>query len=118
MGTPTDPPRNGIRQAVRDFIAGATWNSTSGQLESGGVAVKASLSQISSSGFGMTTEWLASVAADYGSAVTVIIPQTTYDIVKNGSFNSQTGQVTYSSVTYNFQHIMSGSVRSMIAVAV
>jgi hypothetical protein len=115
MGVPTDPPHLGLRQATRDFIASCTWNNTTGQLEYGGAVVKASLHQVSASGFGVTVEWLASVAADYGAAVTVVIPQATYDIVKNGTFNSQTGVVTHGGKNYIFEHKMSGSVRSMLA---
>jgi hypothetical protein len=117
MGTPTDPPRSGIRTATRDVIAACTWSN--GQLiNASNLVMKAALSKVSSSGYGVTVEWRANVASQYGSAVAVTIPQATYDIIKNGSHDATSGHVTYNNKTYTFQQLMDGTVPSMVAVGV
>lgn len=106
MSDPTDPPRPSLRQTVRDFIAeSCTWDEEEGRLEttSGGDPVVAWLNQTGTPTKKATVQWEAGKTADADSAVPATITKSTFDIIKNGSWDSQSGLVTYASKSYRFR---------------
>lgn len=102
MSDPSVPPRPSLRQSVRNYIAGCTWNQQLSQVESGGDPVFAWLNQTGTPGITATVQWEAGTSSDVGSAVPAAIPYESWNIIKNGSYDGQTGLVTYNNKSYRF----------------
>lgn len=61
------------------------------------------LNQTGTPGITATVQWEAATGTDVGIGVKALIPYDTWNIIKNGSFDSQTGLVTYQSTSYRFR---------------
>ena len=119
MADPTSPPRPSLRPSVKTYIAGCVWNSGAGRVETtGGTPVSGWLNETGNPGITTTVQWEAGTATDVGDAVPGAIPQESFDIIKNGSLDQQTGLVTHKGLTYRFQFKAVSGVAQMAAYPV
>jgi len=119
MADPTSPPRPGLRPAVKSYLAACVWDAQQARVETtGGVAVSGWLNETGTPGITTTVQWEAGTAADLGNAVPAAIPQASFDIIKNGTLDSQTGLVAYGGKSYRFQFKMVSGVAQMAAYSV
>ncbi len=119
MADPSDPPRPSLRSAVKSYIAACVWDANQSRVETtGGVAVVGWLNATGTPGLTATVQWEAGTATDLGSSVPATIPQAAFDIIKNGSWDSQTGLVSYGGKSYRFQFKMVSGVAQMAAYSV
>ncbi len=112
----SDPPRPHLSLAVRNYLAACTWDAGQGRLEDGsGNAVAAWLNQSGSTAVTNPVVWEVGTTSQASSSVQATVVQTTYNIVKNGTYNQATGLVSYNGSNYKFAFVVSGGVASMIA---
>ncbi len=71
------------------------------------------LNQTGNPGITATVQWEAAKATDVGIAVPAVVPYESWNIIKNGSFNSQTGLVTYQNKSYSFRFESVSGVATM-----
>lgn len=93
-----------MRQSVRNYIAGCSWNQQQGRLETAnGDPVFGWLNQTGTPTQQATVQWEAGTSSDLGNAVAAAVPEETWAIIKNGSFDEETGLVTYKNESYRFR---------------
>lgn len=117
MSDPSVPPRPSLRQTVRNYLAGCTWNQQTGRVESSGDPVFAWLNQTGNPGITATVQWEAGTSSDVDSAVPAAITYESWNIIKNGSYDGQTGLVTYNNKSYRFELKMVSSTPTMAPYA-
>lgn len=118
MSDPSTPPRPSLRQSVYEYLAACVWDSQQSRVEtSGGTPVYGWLNQDGSAGQSATVEWEAGTSTDLGAAVPAAVPYATWNIIDQGTFDSQTGRVTYSGTSYTFVFKMKSGVATMVAEA-
>lgn len=112
----SDPPRPHLSSAVRNYLAGCSWDGVQQRIEdSSGHAVVAWLNQNGTPAISNPVIWEAGTTAQAGTSVQAKIPKSTYDTVTNGTYDANTGLVTYLGKTYRFSFATSGGVASMLA---
>jgi hypothetical protein len=110
----SDPPRPHLSSAVRNYLVSCTWNSQLQRVENGGNPVSAWLNQNGTPAISNPVVWETGTTSQAGTSVQSKITQNTYDIIKNGSYDSNSGLVTYVGKTYRFAFAMSGGLASML----
>lgn len=116
MPDPSDPPRPSLRQGVRNYIASCVWDQNQSRLEtSGGDPVYAWLNQTGTPSTTATVQWEAGTANDLKDAVPAAIPQGSHTIIANGTYDAQTGLVTYNGKSYRFRFEMVSGTATMQA---
>lgn len=119
MPDPSAPPHGGLRPSVKTYLAACVWDAQQLRVETtGGVAVVAWLNQTGTPVITTTVQWEAGTASDLGNAVPAAIPQLSFDIIKSGTLDSQTGVVAYGGKSYRFQFRMASGVAQMAAFSV
>jgi len=115
----TDPPRPGLRSDVRNYLVACVWDSVQQRVEdTSGNPVAAWLNQDGTPAITNPVRWEVGTTSSAGTSVQAKIVSGTFTIIKNGSYNQQTGIVSYSGKNYRFAFYMSGGVPSMIAIEV
>lgn len=114
MTDPTDPPRPSLRKSVRDYLAACVWNQSQTRVEtSTGEPVFGWLNQKDAPTITAVVQWEAGNANELGIAVAASVPYETWDIIKNGSYDSQTGLVTHDKKSYRFRFEVVSGVATM-----
>lgn len=112
----SDPPRPHLSSAVRNYLAGCSWDAGQSRVEDGsGNAVSAWLNQSGAYGIDDPVRWEVGTTTSAGTSVQATIPNASFTIVKNGTYNSNTGLVSYSGKNYRFAFAMSGGVPQMLS---
>lgn len=99
------PPRPRLSSTARNYLVNdCKWNPQLSRVERilGGVPVYAWLGQTGTPGLTATVEWDAGPDPGVGKCVRAVIGQAEWDTIKNGTWNSNTGVVTYQNVLYTF----------------
>ncbi len=110
----SDPPRPHLSSAVRNYVAGCTWDALQQRVENGGNPVSAWLNQNGTPAISDPVIWEVGTTSQAGTSVQAKITQTSYDIIKNGTYDANSGLVTYLGKTYRFSFAMNGGVASML----
>lgn len=114
MSNPTDPPRPALEADPYTAFDAYGWDTNDGLVDSNGTQVFAWLNQTGTPGKTATVYWEFGTAAEAGSlAVLAVVTQSTYDIIKNGTYSSSTGLVTHLGDEYGFRYEMSAGSPSM-----
>lgn len=114
MPDPTDPPRPAFRKSVNDYLSACVWSQQSGRLETTtGAPVYAWLNQTGTPTITATVQWEAGDDDDVGNAVPATVSYNAWDLIKNGTFDLQTGLVSYQGKSYRFQFEMDNGTPSM-----
>lgn len=103
----TDPPRPTLTSTIRNYLKNdCVWNAQTSRVElaQGGTPVYAWLGQTGNPGLSATVEWAAGADPGVGGCVKAVIGQTELDTIKNGTYDSQSGIVTYGGKNYSFRY--------------
>jgi hypothetical protein len=116
MSDPSLPPRPSLRESVFDFIGDCVWNQQKSRAETtAGAPVFGWLNQTGTPTMTATVQWEAGTSTDLGDAVPATIEYGSWNIIKNGSYDQQTGLVTYNQVAYRFSFEMVQGTATMAA---
>lgn len=119
MPDPIDPPRPSLRSGVQSFLAGCTWNQSKARVEdSSGNAIVAWLNQTGTPGLTATVQWDAGTSSQAGTAVDAVISSESFTIIDGGTYDSNTGLMTYQNKTYRFALQKVSGVVTMAAYSV
>ncbi len=112
----SDPPRPHLSSAVRNYLVGCSWDAGQSRVEDGsGNPVSAWLNQSGAYAIDDPVRWEVGATSTAGASVQATIPNGTFTIVKNGTYNQTTGLVTYSGKSYRFVFAMSGGSPQMLS---
>lgn len=112
----SDPPRPHLSSAVRNYLAACSWDGIQQRIEdASGNAVAAWLNQNGTPAISNPVVWEVGTTSQAGTSVQAKITQNTYDTIKNGTYDANTGLVTYLGKSYRFSFAVSGGVASMLA---
>jgi hypothetical protein len=112
-----NPPSPELSSGVFTTMQGLQYDSTAKAFKNGSGTLYYAFVQKVSGGANGATEWACETDANAGMAPRAQIPQTTYDIIAEGSYN-QDGTVGYKGKDYRFalQRNTTTNVLSMVAV--
>lgn len=104
----SDPPRPSLTSSVHGYLTNCSW--ANNRLEYGGTPVYGWLNQTGTPGQNATVYWEVGSATDAGVAVRATIPQLVHTIAVNGTWDQQTGRVSYGGKSYAFRfEVVSGA---------
>jgi hypothetical protein len=103
MPAGTDPPDLGMPQALFNTLHGFTYNATAKTFVNAAGVQQFLYAQKKTGGSYDQGEWFYGTASEGGSNPKALVPQLTYDVIHNGTYNTSDATVTYTSQKYRFR---------------